>query len=97
MKEIGGGHQKIDTGVCLQRVDQAGESLIRVPLGRDPCDDLDRILILVKNVEKPVATLNGILVTEVADEDRCFVFTPSRFASWTRAVTVSAIILRLSA
>jgi hypothetical protein len=58
---------KIDTGIRLKRIGKSGESLVRIPLGRDSCDDLDQIFILIDYVEKPVATLDRILVTEIAD------------------------------
>ena len=47
----------------MKRIGKPGESLVRIPFGRDSCDDLDQIFILIDHVEKPVATLDRILGT----------------------------------
>ena len=76
MKEVGRSQQKIDIGICLERVGETGKSFVWIPLGRDSCDDVDQVLIFIDHVEEPVPALDGVLITEVPDKERCFVFAP---------------------
>ena len=91
-------NEEVDVGIGLDRVGQAGEGLVGVPLGRDAGHHLDHVLVLVDHVEEAVAALDGVHVAQVADHDAGLVLAALLLGLVDQELHgVGRMILRLSA
>ena len=77
-QEVRRGKEERDVGVGLERVGQAGERDVGVPLGGDARHHLDDVGVLRHGLLEAVAALDGVRVAEVADQDRRLVLLARR-------------------